>query len=77
MLLPDERVWCIQQGTLLRLRARLSQLPVRAFFFSRELILHRMRLEPIILGNRSAAGDTIIEKLERYLRDHGNVGFLS
>jgi predicted nucleotide-binding protein len=27
-----------------------------------ELILHRMRLEPIILGNLAAAGDTIIEK---------------
>lgn len=40
-----------------------------------ELILHRMRLEPIILGNLAAAGDTIIEKLERYLGDHGNVGF--
>ena len=26
-----------------------------------ELILHRMRLEPIILGNLPAAGDTIIE----------------
>lgn len=40
-----------------------------------ELILHRMGLEPIILGNLAAAGDTIIEKLERYLGDHGNVGF--
>jgi predicted nucleotide-binding protein len=40
-----------------------------------ELILHRMRLEPIILGNLAAAGDTIIEKLERYLGDHGDVGF--
>lgn len=40
-----------------------------------ELILHRMRLEPIILGNLAAAGDTIIEKLERYLGEHGNVGF--
>src|SRR5205807_5401036 len=41
-----------------------------------ELILHRMRLEPIILGNLAAAGDTIIEKLERYLGDHGDVGFV-
>jgi len=40
-----------------------------------ELILHRMRLEPIILGNLAAAGDTIIEKLERYLGEHGDVGF--
>ena len=40
-----------------------------------ELIFHRMGLEPIILGNLAAAGDTIIEKLEKYLRDHGNVGF--
>jgi len=40
-----------------------------------ELILHRMRLEPIILGNLAAAGDTIIEKLERYLGEQGNVGF--
>lgn len=40
-----------------------------------ELILHRMRLEPIILANLAAAGDTIIEKLERYLGEHGNVGF--
>jgi predicted nucleotide-binding protein len=40
-----------------------------------ELILHRMGLEPIILGNLAAAGDTIIEKLERYLGEHGNVGF--
>ena len=40
-----------------------------------ELILHRMRLEPIILGKLAAAGDTIIEKLERYLGEHGGVGF--
>jgi predicted nucleotide-binding protein len=40
-----------------------------------ELILHRMRLEPIILGNLASAGDTIIEKLERYLGEHGGVGF--
>jgi predicted nucleotide-binding protein len=40
-----------------------------------ELILRRMRVDPIILGNLPAAGDTIIEKLERYLGEHGNVGF--
>ncbi|MDQ2842207.1 MAG: nucleotide-binding protein [Acidobacteriota bacterium] len=40
-----------------------------------ELILRRMRLHPIVLGNLAAAGDTIIEKLERYLGEHGNVGF--
>ena len=40
-----------------------------------ELVLRRMGLEPIILQNLSAAGDTIIEKLERYLGEHGNVGF--
>ncbi len=40
-----------------------------------ELLIHRMGLEPIILGNLAAAGDTVIEKLERYLGEHGNVGF--
>jgi predicted nucleotide-binding protein len=40
-----------------------------------ELILRRMRLDPIVLGNLAAAGDTIIEKLEKYLGEHGNVGF--
>jgi predicted nucleotide-binding protein len=40
-----------------------------------ELILHRMELEPIVLENLPAAGDTIIEKLERYLGEHGNIGF--
>ena len=40
-----------------------------------ELIIHRMGLEPIVLGNLAAAGDTIIEKLEKYLGEHGNVGF--
>ena len=34
-----------------------------------------MGLEPIILQNLPAAGDTIIEKLERYLGERGNVGF--
>ena len=40
-----------------------------------ELLLRRMGLEPIVLLNLPAAGDTIIEKLERYLGEHANVGF--
>lgn len=40
-----------------------------------ELLLRRMGLNPIVLANLPAAGDTIIEKLERYLGEHGNVGF--
>lgn len=40
-----------------------------------ELLLRRMGLEPIVLQNLPAAGDTIIEKLERYLGEHGNVGY--
>lgn len=40
-----------------------------------ELLLRRMGLEPIILANLPAAGDTIIEKLERYLGEHGEVGY--
>ncbi len=40
-----------------------------------ELLLRRMGLEPIVLQNLTAAGDTVIEKLERYLGEHGNVGF--
>jgi predicted nucleotide-binding protein len=40
-----------------------------------ELLLRRMGLEPIILANLPAAGDTVIEKLERYLGEHGNVGY--
>ncbi len=40
-----------------------------------ELVLRRMKLEPIILQNLPAQGDTVIEKLERYLGEHGNVGF--
>lgn len=40
-----------------------------------ELLIRRMGLTPIIFGNLPAAGDTIIEKLERYLGEHGNVGF--
>lgn len=40
-----------------------------------ELLIRRMGLAPIILANLPAAGDTIIEKLERYLGEHGNVGY--
>jgi predicted nucleotide-binding protein len=40
-----------------------------------ELLLRRMGLEPIILANLAAQGDTIIEKLEHYLGEHGNVGY--
>lgn len=40
-----------------------------------ELMLRRMDLNPIVFANLPAAGDTIIEKLEKYLRDSGNVGF--
>jgi len=40
-----------------------------------ELVLRRMGFSPIILANLPAAGDTIIEKLERYIGEHGNVGF--
>lgn len=40
-----------------------------------ELLLRRMGFAPIVLQNLPAAGDTIIEKLERYLGEHGNVGF--
>lgn len=42
---------------------------------SLELLLHRMDMEPIVLQNLPAAGDTIIEKLEHYLGEHANVGF--
>jgi predicted nucleotide-binding protein len=40
-----------------------------------ELVLHKMGLKPIVLENLPADGDTVIEKLERYLGEHGNVGF--
>jgi predicted nucleotide-binding protein len=42
---------------------------------SLELLLRRMGLTPIILAKLPAAGDTIIEKLEKYLKEVGNVGF--
>ena len=38
-------------------------------------MLHKMGLEPIVLANLPTAGDTIIEKLERYLGEHGDAGF--
>jgi predicted nucleotide-binding protein len=40
-----------------------------------ELLIRRMGLEPIVLQNLPATGDTIIEKLERYLGENENVGF--
>lgn len=40
-----------------------------------ELLLHRMDLNPIVLANLPAGGDTIIEKLEHYLGARSNVGF--
>lgn len=40
-----------------------------------ELLLLKMGLNPIVLANLPAAGDTIIEKLEMYLADSGNVGY--
>ena len=40
-----------------------------------ELVLHKMGLEPIVLENLPADGDTVIEKLERYVGEHGDVGF--
>lgn len=42
---------------------------------SLELILHRMGLNPIVLANLPASGDTVIEKLEKQLSQTGNVGF--
>ena len=40
-----------------------------------ELLIRRMGLEPIVLANLPASGDTIIEKLEHYIGEHGNVGY--
>lgn len=40
-----------------------------------ELLLRRMGLNPIVLANLPASGDTIIEKLEHYLDESGDVGF--
>ncbi len=40
-----------------------------------ELMLRRMEMNPIILANLPAAGDTIIEKLESYIGQHGKAGY--
>jgi predicted nucleotide-binding protein len=40
-----------------------------------ELMLRRMEMNPIILANLPAAGDTIIEKLESYVGQHGKAGY--
>ena len=40
-----------------------------------ELLLHKMGLNPIVLGELPAGGDTIIEKLEVYLGENSDVGF--
>jgi hypothetical protein len=40
-----------------------------------ELLLHRMGMEPIVMANLPAGGETIIEKLERYLGTPGQIGF--
>lgn len=40
-----------------------------------ELMLRRMGLNPIILAQLPSDGDTIIEKLEKYLRDSAGVGY--
>lgn len=40
-----------------------------------ELLLHKMNMKPIVLNNLAAGGDTIIEKLERFLGKDGQIGF--
>lgn len=40
-----------------------------------ELMLRRMKLEPIVLAKLPAGGDTIIEKLEGYIGPAGKIGF--
>jgi predicted nucleotide-binding protein len=40
-----------------------------------ELMLRRMGMTPIILSNLAAAGDTIIEKLESYIGQHGKAAY--
>lgn len=40
-----------------------------------ELMLRRMGMRPVVMASLAAGGDTIIEKLERYLGADGNVGF--
>jgi len=40
-----------------------------------ELMLRRMGLHPIVLANMPAAGETIIEKLESYIGQHGKAAY--
>lgn len=40
-----------------------------------ELMLRRFGLDPVILQALPVTGDTIIEKLEQYLGEHGNIGY--
>ena len=40
-----------------------------------ELLLRRLGMEPIVLANLTAGGETIIEKLERFLGTTGEIGF--
>ena len=40
-----------------------------------ELLLHKMGLNPIVLANLIPDGDTVIEKLEKYLMDNRHVGY--
>lgn len=40
-----------------------------------ELLLRKMGLKPIILANPPTAGETVIEKLKRHLRQSGDVGY--
>ena len=40
-----------------------------------QLLLHQMGFKPIVLGDLPAEGDTIIEKLEKYLGPNSPVGF--
>jgi predicted nucleotide-binding protein len=40
-----------------------------------ELMIRRMGLNPIVLANLPAAGETIIEKLEAYIGQHGKAAY--
>jgi predicted nucleotide-binding protein len=40
-----------------------------------ELVIRRMGLEPVVLQNLPAKGETVIEKLEHYIGEHGKAGF--
>ena len=42
---------------------------------SLEFLLRRMGLTPVILQNLPVSGETVIEKLEQYIGQHGKVGF--